>query len=185
MRIPPIEKPRGLVNRLAYWMSRRQLGKVMTPLKVVFARIPGTIFSEYALVRVLEGNKLKLDPMLRLLVQHHVARLNGCGFCIDIGRAVAVQHRVNLDKIDAVSEYRVNPLFTERERSALAYVEEATRNKVVTDATFAALRGHFDEREIVEITWLCAVENYFNLVNLPLEIESDGLCALATRRRAA
>jgi len=185
MRIPPIEKPKGLVARVAYWMSRRQLGKVMTPLKVVFARIPGTIFHEYALVRILEGNKLKLDPTLRLLVQHHVARLNGCGFCVDIGRAVAVQHRVDLGKIDAVSEFRVNPIFTERERAALAYVEEATRSKRVGDATFETLRRHFDEREIVEVTWLCAVENYFNLVNLPLEIESDGLCAIATRRRAA
>ena len=35
MRVQPVEKPRGLVNRIAYWMSRRQLGKVMTPLKVV------------------------------------------------------------------------------------------------------------------------------------------------------
>ena len=53
------------------------------------------------------------------------------------------------------------------------------------DAIFAALRPHFDEREIVEITWLCAVENSFNLINLPLEIESDGLCAIAERRRSA
>src|SRR5262249_41324474 len=103
----------------------------------------------------------------------------------DIGRAAAVQHRVDLAKIDAVSEFRANPSFTERERAALAYVEEATRNKRVAEATFEALRRHFDEREIVEITWLCAVENYFNLLTLPVEIGSDGLCAIATRRRAA
>lgn len=185
MRIPPVEEPQGLINRLAYWLSRRQLGKVMTPLKVVFARIPGTVFSEYALVRVLEGKKLRTSPMLRLLVQHHVARLNGCGFCVDIGRAVAVQHGVDLAKLDVVSEYRLSPLFSERERAALAYVEEATRTKRVADTTFEALRRHFDDREIVEVTWLCAVENYFNLVNLPLEIESDGLCAIAAGRRAA
>ena len=29
MRIAPIEKPKGLLTRIAYWMSRRQLGKVM------------------------------------------------------------------------------------------------------------------------------------------------------------
>ena len=32
--------------------------------------------------------------------------------------------------------------------------------------------------------WLNAVENYFNLLNAPLEIESDGLCAIAERRTA-
>jgi hypothetical protein len=34
----------------------------------------------------------------------------------------------------------------------------------------------------MEITWVNAVENYFNLINLPLEIESDGLCAIAQAR---
>ncbi|MGO9642184.1 MAG: hypothetical protein ACLP1Y_12880 [Candidatus Acidiferrales bacterium] len=64
----------------------------------------------------------------------------------------------------------------------LAYVEEATRHKRVSDATFEALRKHFKDWEIVEITWLNAVENYYNPINLPLEIESDGLCAIAQAR---
>lgn len=55
----------------------------------------------------------------------------------------------------------------------------------MAEGTFGELRAHFDEQAIVEITWLCAVENYFNLINVPLEIESDGLCAIAERRRAA
>jgi len=55
----------------------------------------------------------------------------------------------------------------------------------VSDATFAELQRHFNEREIVEITWLNALENYYNLINLPLGIESDGLCAIAERRAAA
>jgi len=55
----------------------------------------------------------------------------------------------------------------------------STRHKRVSDATFASLRQHFSENEIVELTWLNAVHNYYNLINLPLEIESDGLCAIA------
>ena len=58
-------------------------------------------------------------------------------------------------------------------------MEETTRHKRVSDATFEALRKHCSEREIVEITWLNAFENYYNLINLPLEIESDGFCALS------
>jgi len=46
--------------------------------------------------------------------------------------------------------------------SAVAYVEEATRHKRVSDATFQELRQHFSEREIVEITCLNAVHNYYN-----------------------
>ncbi len=36
----------------------------------------------------------------------------------------------------------------------------------------------------MEITWVNAVENYFNLITLPLEIASDGLCAIAQARMA-
>jgi alkylhydroperoxidase family enzyme len=87
-----------------------------------------------------------------------------------------------MQKLNSLSEYRTSPLFSGRERAALAYVEEATRNKRVSDATFEELRKHFNEREIVEITWLNAVENYYNLINIPLEIESDGFCAIAQEK---
>ncbi|MCH7960392.1 MAG: hypothetical protein IID08_09680 [Candidatus Hydrogenedentes bacterium] len=40
MRIQPVEKPKGIVIGLVYRSSSRQLGKVITPLTVVYARIP-------------------------------------------------------------------------------------------------------------------------------------------------
>jgi alkylhydroperoxidase family enzyme len=80
--------------------------------------------------------------------------------------------------------HRTRPLFSIRERAALAYAEEATRHKRVSDATFEALRQHFSEREIVEITWVNAVENYYNLINLPLEIKSDGFCAISQTQKS-
>jgi alkylhydroperoxidase family enzyme len=94
-----------------------------------------------------------------------------------------VQQQLPLDKFHALPEWRSSPLFSERERAALAYADAATRNKQVDDATFAELRKHFSEREIVEITFLNALENFYNLLNLPLGIEDDGLCALAEGRR--
>src|SRR5205823_294820 len=37
MRLSTVEKPKSLMVRFAYWMSRRKLGKVMTPLAAVYA----------------------------------------------------------------------------------------------------------------------------------------------------
>jgi len=37
MRLQPIEKPKRLMMRIAYFMTRRQFGKVMSPMKVVLA----------------------------------------------------------------------------------------------------------------------------------------------------
>jgi alkylhydroperoxidase family enzyme len=91
----------------------------------------------------------------------------------------------SLEKLDALSEYATSPLFTSAERAALAYVEAVTRELHVKDAVFEELRRHFDEREIVEITWLTALESYYNRLAIPLGLESDGLCEIATQRLAA
>ena len=32
--LPPIERPQGLSTKVAYYFTRRQFGKVLTPLKV-------------------------------------------------------------------------------------------------------------------------------------------------------
>jgi alkylhydroperoxidase family enzyme len=183
MRLEPIERPKGLLMGIAYWMTRRQLGKVMTPMKVVYPRMPGVLRLSYE-IQKFELKGIRLEPGLKFMVVTLAAQINGCGFCVDIARAMAIRQHLGMEKFNALSEYRTSPLFSNRERAALAYVEEATRHKRVSDATFEELRKHFSEQEIVEITWLNAVENYYNLINIPLEIESDGLCALAQARTA-
>jgi len=42
--LTPIEKPTGLMMKLAYFMTRRQFGKVLTPLKVHAARLPAAFW---------------------------------------------------------------------------------------------------------------------------------------------
>ncbi len=176
-RLAPIEQPKGFLLRLAYWGTRRMFGKVMTPLKVVTARVPESAKLTMA-IQKFQKKGLTLDLELQLLIADQASTINGCSFCLDLGRAFALRSNLGLAKFEALEEYRTSPLFTERERAALAYTEEATRNKRVSDATFEKLRKHFTEREIVEITMINAIENLYNLTNLPLGIGSDGYCAL-------
>ncbi len=180
-RLAPIERPKGLMMRLAYWGTQRKFGKVMTPLKVVNARVPGSAKLTMAITKF-QMKGLTLDLELQLLIADQASTINGCAFCLDLGRSMALRSNMGLAKFQALEEYRTNPLFTERERAALAYAEEATRNKHVTDATFENLRKHFTEREIVEITLINAIENLYNLTNLPLGIGSDGFCAIQSTR---
>jgi alkylhydroperoxidase family enzyme len=182
MRLDPIEKPTGLMMRVAFWMTRRQFGKVMTPMKVLYPRAPEMMRLSYEIVKF-ETKGIRLEPGLHYMVAALASQLNGCGFCTDLARAMAIREHLGMSKFDALTDYRTSPLFSERERAALAYVEEATRHKRVSAATFENLRKHFTEREIVEITWVNAVENYYNLINLPLEIESDGFCAIAQTQK--
>lgn len=179
MRLTPIEQPRGALMRLAYRLSVRQFGKVLAPFKVIYARKPRLLLLAGHIARTMESG-LSLEPALRILVQVQAARLNGCSFCEDLALAGAAQRKIGLERFRALDGFRDSPLFTEREKAALAFAEEATRDRRVSDTTWAAMRAHFTEEEIVEVTWVNAAENYFNLQAHTLEIGSDELLARAT-----
>ncbi len=181
MRLEPVEKPRGFVARMAYWGTKRRFGKVMTPMRVVLARMPGSFGFSNSIANF-ELKKVSLDPELRYLIATLTSQINGCDFCTDLGRSMAIRQSIGLKKFDALGRYRTDPMFSEKERAALSYAEEATRQRKVSDPTFEALRRNFSDREIVEITWVNAVENYYNLINIPLEIGSDGFCTLALQK---
>lgn len=182
MRLHPIEKPQSWMLRLAYGYAKRRFGKVITPMKVVYARLPGALAVSRALNKV-SMSGLTLDPTLRVLVTSHVARLNGCGFCLDLGEMWALEIPGAHEKWRALADYRTDPIFTDAERAALALAEEAALAKRASDETWEAARRAFDERQLVEILWLAAMESYYNVMNGPLGIESDGLCAVPARRR--
>jgi alkylhydroperoxidase family enzyme len=180
--LAPIEKPRGLLMKLAYYFTRRQFGKVLTPVKVLSARLPVSFGLFYGKVGKLD-RKLTLPLETIFLVREQVARLNVCLFCMDIGRAFTIKASLQQGKFDALAEYRTSPLFSERERAMLDYVSELTREKRVAPETFAGLARHFSEREICEIVWLVATEHLYNLANIGLNIHSDMLCDLAKKAK--
>jgi AhpD family alkylhydroperoxidase len=184
MHITPIEKPGNPFLRLAYRLSQRQFGKVITPLKVIYARRPRLLLLAAQIARTMERG-LSLDPSLRLLVQVQAARLNGCAFCEDLALAHAVRERMGPERFQALNEFRSSPRFTAREKAALAFAEEATRDRHVSEQTWAAVRVQFTESEIVELAWANAAENFFNLLAHPLGIGSDELLTLATAQGRA
>src|SRR5512136_535952 len=128
--LPPIDKPRGLIMRLAYYFTRRQFGKVLTPLKVHSARLPPAFGLFYTKIGKLD-KKLTLPAETVLLIREQVARINVCLFCMDIGRSFAIKATMNEAKFGALEQYNTNALFTEAERTALDYVTELTKDKTV------------------------------------------------------
>lgn len=173
--LAPIENPTGLAMKLVYFFTRKQFGKVLTPLKVHSARLPLAFGSFYGKISQLD-KKLGLRPELVMLIRERVARINVCLFCIDIGRYMAIKESMNEEKFDALDKYRTSPLFSEAERAALDYVTELASDKKVDRSTFARMSQHFSEREICEIVWLVASEHVYNITNIGLNIHSDMLC---------
>src|SRR5262249_30299538 len=177
--VSSIEKPRGLAMKLAYYFSRRQFGKVLTPLKVHSARLPAAFGLFYGKIGRLD-QKLELPRETIMLIREQVARINVCLFCIDIGRSFTIKASMNQTKFDALEEYRTSS-FRDGDPAALDYVRELTREKKVPPAPFARLRRHYSERAICEIVWLVASEHLYNMTNIGLNIHSDMLCDISKK----
>jgi len=169
--------------KLAYYFTRRQFGRVLTPLKVHSVRLPAAFGIFYSKVSKLD-RKLQLPAEMILLIREQVARINVCRFCMDIGRSFAIKALMNEVKFDALEQYRTSSLFTDAERAALDYVTELTKEKKVDPDTFSRLSRHYSEREICEIVWLVASEHLYNVTNIGLNIHSDMLCDIGRKREA-
>jgi len=182
--LTPIERPKGLMKKLAYYFTRKQFGKVLTPLKVHSARLPVGFGLFYAKIGRLD-KKLMLSPELVLLIREYVAQINVCRFCMDIGRTFVIRASITEAKFDALDQYRTSSLFSDAERAALDYVTELTKNREVNPDMFARLARHYSDREICEIVWLVASEHLYNITNIGLNIHSDMLCDISKKRKAA
>jgi AhpD family alkylhydroperoxidase len=176
-RLTPIERPENPLMRLAYWLTRRRLGKVISPLKIIHARLPFAFARWSGQIENLM-NKLSLPADLVLLIKIHVAQLNTCGFCIDIGKAKALQKFENEEKFFSVRNYQHSMLFTVEEKIALRYAEELTLHKNISDDTFQEAQQYFSERQLVELAWVVTGEHVYNLMNVAFHIESDELCVV-------
>lgn len=176
LRLRPIEKPRNLYVKLGYWYLRKMIGKVITPAKVVYARVPKLMKVASLFYKISEQAPLSED--LKVLIHSLVSDLNGCAFCLDIAQAYAMRKGNSMKKLGELHNFADSELFSPAERACLAYVREMTLHKKVPDAVFAELQRHFSEEKIIYITFLAASEGYYNTMNLALGIGSDGLCAI-------
>ena len=180
-RITPVEGRQVTpLLRLLNWVSRRTLGHEVLPLKIL-AHNPRLLLPHLGVSRLVAG-KTQLAPGIRALATQLVAELNGCAWCIDYGQHEGGRRGIAADKLIAVRDYAMSPLFSPAERAALAFAESATQvGARVSDELFADLRRHFSEREIVELAVAVAAENYYNRLNVPLGIEAQGFCAMPAR----
>ena len=73
--------------------------------------------------------------------------------------------------MNSLTDFENGP-FDEKEKVALAYAKQLTLDPhAIDDAFFARLRSQYDEGEIVEISAMAGIFNYFNRVNDALRME--------------
>ena len=180
--LAPIEEPEDPNAKQAYAMMRQFFGKVITPVRVLNARLPWDFYTNfYGQISQLD-RKLSLKPETVMLIRQRVANLNVCMFCIDSNRAGTILAHMNQAKFDDLDKYKTSSLFTEADKAALDYVTELTKEKDVSMKTFSNLSKHYSEKEICEIVYLVASEHVYNITNIGLNIHSDMLCDMVKKK---
>ena len=118
--------------------------------------------------------RTSLDDRVRELVIMRVAALTGCAYVWSVHEAqYAAPAGVTPREVEALRDWRKSGLFGSAESALLAYVDAMTRDVEVPDGIFAALREHFDERQIVELTVLIGSYNMHTRVLRALRIEPE------------
>jgi alkylhydroperoxidase family enzyme len=173
MRLTPVENPESLILKAAYFISKRQFGKVIAPLRYIYSRSVPAMMTSLKIYK--SESKLSLSKETKLFIRYYTSHLNDCPFCSNSTEFMVQKENVELQQWKEFVNFRSSDKFSDKEKSLLAYLEEVNFTKNATDETFAGLKKHYSEKEIVEITWLNATENYYNLMAKPLGLASDEL----------
>ena len=116
----------------------------------------------------------ELDGALRELVIIRIGYLNGSAYALrQHVPGYALAEGLTLAQCDALADWEPTALFTAPQRAALAYTDALTRDIEAPDAVFAALRPHYSERQIVELTVLIGMYNMHTRVTRALAVDLE------------
>jgi AhpD family alkylhydroperoxidase len=109
-------------------------------------------------------DKCGLEKSLLHLIKLRASQINGCSFCVDMHSREARQDGETEQRLYLVAAWKESPLFTERERAALRWVETVTKiaDAGVPDELYQATLKHFSEEELVKLTVATSMINTWN-----------------------
>jgi len=171
--------------RVILALQRRRYGWELEPTRL-WARTPRAFLAMALMYGALDRARSPIEPRLRSLVQVRVSQINWCLFCVDLNGATGLKRGVAPEQLAALERFEDSPVFSEREKAALAYAETVTRTDRRTDAAlFGRLRRHFDDEAIVELTALVAYQNLSSQFNAALGVAPQGFCSAPAAPRAS
>ncbi|HKY93649.1 MAG TPA: carboxymuconolactone decarboxylase family protein [Kiloniellales bacterium] len=109
-----------------------------------------------------------LEMSLQELVKMRASQINGCAFCLDMHAKDARTAGESEARLYLLPAWRESPLYSDRERAALAWTEALTlvADKGAPDDLYAEVRRHFSEKELADLTVLIGTINVWNRMNV-------------------
>ena len=136
----------------------------MKPRLNPYQAAPDAMKAMAALEGYVQGSGL--EPSLIELVKTRASQINGCAFCIHMHTRDARARGETEERLYLLDAWRESPLYSERERGALAWTEAATlvAQTHIPDDVYEVARAQFDERELVNLTLLVGAINAWNRI---------------------
>jgi AhpD family alkylhydroperoxidase len=136
----------------------------MNPRLNAFQAAPDTIKALATLEAHVQGSGL--EQSLIELVKTRASQINGCAFCINMHTQDARKHGETEQRLYLLNAWRESPVYTDRERAALAWIEAVTlvSETHVPDEVYEGVRAQFSEAETVNLTMLVATINAWNRI---------------------
>ncbi|HEX5507094.1 MAG TPA: carboxymuconolactone decarboxylase family protein [Pseudolabrys sp.] len=114
-----------------------------------------------------------LDKKLVELIKIRASQINGCAYCLVMHTNDARKIGESDERMHLLNAWREAPVYTARERAALAWTEAVTlvSETHVPDEVYDEVRGQFSEKEIVDLTAAVAAINTWNRIAIALRAE--------------
>lgn len=169
-----LDPPKTLSYRIGTRFARHRYGVMPDPVAAMAHNV--RVGRSYALFELGVERWRTLDRGLKDLAVMAAAAAIGCAWCLDFGYwETTMNHKVPVEKIRAVPNWRDSDVFTELERLVLEYAEAMTDTPPgVTNEMVARLNAHLSEAELVELTAIVAVENLRSRINSALGLTAQG-----------
>ena len=109
---------------------------------------------------------IDFDPPLRELVKVRASVLNGCAYCIDSHTRDALAAGESPRRLYALAAWPESPLFTARERAALAVTDAVTQidRDGLPEDVYAAAQAEFDDAELAQLVMAAVAINSWNRI---------------------
>ncbi len=139
----------------------------MTPrINNAFKLVPAGIKAMMALEASIDASGL--ETSLLELIRMRASQINGCAFCIHMHVSAARAHGETEMRLHMLGAWRESPLYSDRERPALAWTEALTLVAATgaPDADYELFKAQFSEAEQVNLTMLIGSINLWNRLQI-------------------
>ena len=109
-----------------------------------------------------------IEQSLLDMVAFRVSQINGCAYCLDMHSKDMRVHGETEQRLYMLDAWREAPVYTNRERAALAWAEAVTtlEKKNVPDDVYEEALRQFSEEELIDLTMAVIGINSWNRINV-------------------